>query len=566
MIFTLHRYIFREVFRVFILATLALTIMLSLGSIIEPVQKHGVGPAQVIDLMIVFLPITLTFVLPMAALFAASLVYGRFAGDNELDACRASGISMLALVYPGLLLAVIVAIANLILSFHVMPAFVQRAETSIKADAKNLIFRNIQRRGYYQPKDRKYLIYADHVDPKNNTLSGVIITEIEKDTIGRIITTEQAKIKFNPDSKLNQVQIAAVNTYEINPEYTWHLGFSSFVLDFPPLMGDNIKFKKISDMKKIKYNPMLFDPIAKAAGDVYAQFTAELLAVDIASITGAQTTADDNPIINLGSSENFYKLHSGRKLIEFTAGRCLVSNKKEVELSGRVTVIEYDMIIKSNKIIKKRLRQLQSEKVLLHIEGQSLEPTLTMYIYSPNWQYTDGRTGISQRKIFRGLIIPKNVFPETALSKPALNKNITEQAKAQLLLESISPEQITALLGQKGPGPKLKELRENLSVKIRKTLIEITAEKNSRLVFGIGCVPLIMIGIGLGIIKKGGHLLSAFGASSIPAAVLIVCIMSGKQLTKNPSAGPDAGIVLMWIGVVILSVLALMIYRRLLKN
>jgi len=64
----------------------------------------------------------------MAALFAGALVYGRLTSDNELDACRASGISLLTLVYPGLALAIIVAIANLLLSFHVMPAFVHLAE------------------------------------------------------------------------------------------------------------------------------------------------------------------------------------------------------------------------------------------------------------------------------------------------------------------------------------------------------------------------------------------------------------------------------------------------------
>ncbi len=35
MVFTLHRYIFREVIKVFILATVALTLMMSLGSILR---------------------------------------------------------------------------------------------------------------------------------------------------------------------------------------------------------------------------------------------------------------------------------------------------------------------------------------------------------------------------------------------------------------------------------------------------------------------------------------------------------------------------------------------------
>ena len=151
MVFTIHRYIFREVFKVFILTVVALTLILSLGSVLRPVEEYGVGPRQVMHLMIYFLPVTLTFILPMSALFATSLVYGRLAGDNELNACRASGISLLTLIYPGAILSIIVAIASLLLSFHVMPAFFKRAESALKSDAKQILFRNIERTGYYEP-------------------------------------------------------------------------------------------------------------------------------------------------------------------------------------------------------------------------------------------------------------------------------------------------------------------------------------------------------------------------------------------------------------------------------
>ena len=82
----------------------------------------------------------------------------------------------------------------------------------------------------------------------------------------------------------------------------------------------------------------------------------------------------------------------------------------------------------------------------------------------------------------------------------------------------------------------------------------------------MGCVPMILIGIGLGILKKGGHLLSAFGASCIPAAMLIVCIMSGKQLTENLSAQTISGIALMWAGLGFLCFLTVVIYGWLLRH
>ncbi len=147
--------------------------------------------------MFYFLPITLTFVLPIAALFAGALVYGRFASDNELDACRASGIGIINLVIPGLFLAVVVAVSNLFLSFYVMPTFVHLAEKTIKADIKQMLFRSIEQKGYYKvPPDNEYLIYADYVDNQNDTLYGVVLTKLEGLEIGEVFTAESARINI----------------------------------------------------------------------------------------------------------------------------------------------------------------------------------------------------------------------------------------------------------------------------------------------------------------------------------------------------------------------------------
>ena len=537
MVFTLHRYIFRELFKVFVLAAVALTLILSLGSILRPVQEYGVGPRQVVHLMGYFLPITLTFVLPMAALFAAALVYGRFASDNELDACRASGISLLTLVYPGLALAIMVATANLILSFHVMPYFVHLAEKSLKADAKQILFRNIQRRGYYKSPGGLYVIYADETNLQNNVLSGVVIAEVKNVEIKKIIAVKSAWVHFSSHGNLNEVRIDANNTYQIGPEGEgwFSVEWLSLTKEFPSLLGDDIKFKKLHEMKEIRdVDPMLFYPIAKLARETYAQLTVELLAEDIAVKTG-----DD--------SNSFYKLHSGEKLVEFSASHCALHDEEKVELSGEVVVVEYDADSRQH------LQTLQCTRALLHIEGDELAPTLTMVLYNATWRHPDGSEGLTQRHIIRGLIIPKAVGD-------VANKFATEDGLDAKKLASESP----AL--RKGPSSKLSGLQDKLQKKIDYTLAEIEAEVHSRLVFGIGCVSVIMIGIGLGIILRGGHLLSAFGASSVPAGVLIVCIMMGKNITKNTGAQAGSGIVFMWAGLVFLSLLAMVIYRKLLKS
>jgi hypothetical protein len=94
----------------------------------------------------------------------------------------------------------------------------------------------------------------------------------------------------------------------------------------------------------------------------------------------------------------------------------------------------------------------------------------------------------------------------------------------------------------------------------------LRSEMSSRLVFGIGCIPMILIGIGLGIIQKGGHLLGAFGASCVPAAVLGAAIITGKRLTENVDREGSAGVLVMWGGVAFLILLTILIYRRLLRQ
>jgi lipopolysaccharide export LptBFGC system permease protein LptF len=536
MIFTLQRYIFRETFRVFVLAAVALTLILSLGMILRPVQEYGVGPRQVIHLMGYFLPITLTFVLPMAALFAAALVYGRFAGDNELDACRASGISLLTLVYPGLALAVMVAIANLILSFHVVPAFVHRTQKSLKADAKQILFRNIQRRGYYKvPPDERYLIYADQADAENDVLRGVTVAEVKAADIRRIITAESAKVRFSSHKHFSEVLITAYRTYRMDPEgETASAEVLSLTTEFGSLLGDDIKFKKVDEMKRVRAEPMRFYPIAKLARETYAQFTAELLAQDIAGTIAGES----------GEVERFYKLHSAKKLIEFRADACTAKDGKRVELLGEVVVLERDVSSRS------LLSVMRCPRAFLHIEGDELAPTLTMELFNAAWEKPDGSEGLSRRPVIRGLILPGSV---------------TGRFETSDVLEMVSVSSTDSALGG-GGSVVLDELQAKLGHRIWKTFAEIKAEMHSRLVFGTGCVPMVLIGIALGIILKSGHQLTAFAASCIPAGVLMLCMIMGRNVTKNIGAQAVSGIILMWMGFVVLIVLTVVLYQKLLRN
>ncbi len=547
MLFTLHRYLFRELFRVFLLAGVGLTLILSLGSILEPVQEFGLGSRQVIHLMGYFLPITLTFVLPMAALFAGALVYGRFASDNEFDACRATGISVVTLVYPGLALAIMVAIANLILSFYVMPVFVHRAEESLKADAKHILFRNIQRKRYYAlPPDGRFLIYADRADMGSGMLSGVIVAQMQKDYRGieGITMAERAKIDFDPNDRLNEVHILAYKPRTMGADLEAKADWMPLTYEFGSLLGDDIKFKKIDEMKMIRANLIRFYPIEKLAVETYRQLIVELLAKDIRGRLSGPASRNESPSAPVEDTRNFYSLLGEPNSVRFAADQC-VAREEQIELIGNVVVIDQDTDG------DRPARTLTCRTAWLSLDR--LAPTLTMDLDRPE---VAGQESPKLRHFVPGLLPPQAV-ESVASNFRSPNGDVRPDRLARELWD----------LSGLQPGGVLGSQRHTLQREIDKTLIEIKSEIHSRLVFGTGCVPMILIGIGLGIIKKGGHLLTAFGASCIPAAVLIVCIMSGKQMTENLGAGNTLlGVAIMWGGLAFLALVVMVIYGRLLRH
>jgi hypothetical protein len=271
----------------------------------------------------------------------------------------------------------------------------------------------------------------------------------------------------------------------------------------------------------------------------------ELLAQDIKSRITSNSQRDEIPVEVDDDAKSFYVLLGEPNSVKFTAKQCSEQDEA-VDLSGEVVVIEY------NTDSKQPLRTLECEKASLYIEGDKLTPTLTMDIDNAK---EAGSVELMMRYIIRGLLPPEVV-------EVMANEFKTESGslKTEKLASGLSE-----LAGFK-PSPRLAKLQGQLQRTIQKTFVEIKAEIHSRLVFGAGCVPMILIGIGLGIIKKGGHLLSAFGASCVPAAVLIVCIMSGKQVIENLSAQTVSGVAIMWAGLGFLFFLAVVIYGLLLKN
>lgn len=198
MIWTLlHRSIFYELTKVFLLALVGLTGLLLIAGVIAEATRNGLGPGQILAAIPLLLPSTMPYTLPTTTLFATCIVYGRLANDNEILALKSAGVHIAHVVWPAMLLGTLVSGVTFVLYLDTIPVTHSILRTQIVSDVEELLYGMLRKDGCIRHPRINYEIYVKRVNGRKLIDAQFRKKDAKGDGFEAIALAKEAELQFD---------------------------------------------------------------------------------------------------------------------------------------------------------------------------------------------------------------------------------------------------------------------------------------------------------------------------------------------------------------------------------
>lgn len=538
--FTLHWYILRELLRVFVMVSVALTVILAFGGTFRPLTKEGLDLFQLLWVLLDLIPAMLAYSIPLSALFAAVIVYWRLATDNELTGARAGGVSYLSLVSPALILGLLVGAADFIFVGYVVPTFLEKTQQAIQTDIASLLLHHVGERQPFQfgriviYANSAYLepVPADDKPPPGITrkiiqLRALAATPLKNGKPTAIVLAKAANVIIDQDKRDNQVRIGVQldDGTAFDPHSFRQM--RGTIRYLPPdgkpfiigsIIANRPKFMDFRQLTALANHPESYGPIKALIRKAEAQQRLNHVGIWYQHHV-------KSPMV--------LRRRAGYVRIQFASTSIDSKGRFSMQAShgGSVRL----SVVRHGRVVTEYLASAAALAPIPHGNGSMT-------------------AGIKLRAPIK-------------VRDPAINRRFHDGPPTVVISHiGLNPAAIHVPTGLMHQAVASASLEKQIARRIAYLRRQILSEFNSRISFAFSCAVLVILGAALGIILQGRNPLAVFVVGVGPAMILVLLINTGRGVVTRNAGSPWSGLALIWMGNLIILAIDFFVYQRLLKQ
>ncbi|MBM4074521.1 MAG: YjgP/YjgQ family permease [Planctomycetes bacterium] len=208
----LERYVLGELLRVFgILVTVSTSLLVFVGAFGQA-RDHGLGHWQILQILPFIVPSLLPYTVPATLLLTVCVVYGRMAGENEIIAAKAAGISIFNLMWPSFFLASLLSVTVLLFSDQVIPWAFNNITRIVTLAVEDIFLERLKTQSTFSVREKDRSITITVTGVRDRTLLEPVIRYTPKGGNAFTIRAREARLIFDLPKQQGWVELQGAQT------------------------------------------------------------------------------------------------------------------------------------------------------------------------------------------------------------------------------------------------------------------------------------------------------------------------------------------------------------------
>ncbi|MEM0982448.1 MAG: LptF/LptG family permease [Planctomycetota bacterium] len=545
---TLWRYATVELWRLVLISTLVLVLVIAFSAAVKPLADGTLGPAQALAFMVLATVPMLAYALPFAAAFGTALAYHRMAQDNEVVAALAGGLPHRTLIVPAIASGIVLAGALGLLNEQIIPRFLQRMEQMITLDAVDVLVRRLDRGE--SAALGSLVVHAGSIREIEGPPEGEItkalhlrdVTAIEVTDEGEVLddaTAEHAWVSLWPGDTVGIDDGSLVGYMRFQKASMSNEGtlgtageFTTPLFRVPNAFEDDPKFLTAGELQELRDHPERMSFIRSRQSNLAREMARLEIGEELRSTLAAgkpvRFTGPDG-VFSISSARargfgDWTLVPRGAETISIEIDRADTLGTDIITAAGGELIIEEAAPTKDVTVAAsaEQLTQLSLSLVLRDLVIGSDGSPVT--------------TGRAERR-YTGLVLASDPLPELS-GLTALG--LLDRANAKIGSGDLATG-------------RLAERRDALSERIAKLGREITSKQHERLAMAAACLVMVLSGAVTALKLRHAMPLVVYLWTFFPALGVVLLISIGQESVHDSGA---IGIPILWSGVAGLGVAA----------